>query len=256
MMGETMDRNVLITGASRNIGRRLAELFAQAGYGVALNARRSDEIQEVARAIGETGGRAVAVPGDVGVPEEVARVVAEAEAALGTIDVVINNAVVRVQKPIEDTTFEEWKLVQAVSLDGPFNICKALIPEMRRRGWGRIVNIGGVSAQKGSGNRIAVVTCKSGIQGFSRGLATETAADGITVNTVSPGRIGTDRGEWTAIGDSDVIRAHYERNAKDIPVGRKGTLDELCGVILFLCSDSGAFITGQTINVNGGAYMS
>lgn len=251
-----MSRTVLITGASRNIGRRLAERFAQQGDRVAVNARREDVLAEVVAEIQSAGGSALAVPGDISVPEIAVDVVAQVEQTFGDVEVLINNAVVRVQKPILETSFEEWRLVLAVGLDAAFNLSKAVLPGMRRGEWGRIINMGGVSSQKGSGDRIAVVTAKSGIQGFSRGLARETAAQGITVNTVSPGRIGTDRGAWTAIGDVEVVQRHYERNATDIPVGRKGTLDEMGDLVLFLASDSGAFITGQTININGGAYMS
>lgn len=248
-------RTVLITGAGRNIGRHLAESFAAAGYAAVVNAHSSDAITEVAEGIEGSGGRALAIPADVRDPAQVEEMVEQATATFGGVDVLINCAVVRVTMPIEETSLEHWRLPQDVVLDGAFNCSKAVLGQMRERSWGRIINMAGVSGQRGSMHRIGTVTAKSGLLGFTKALARETASQGITVNAVSPGLIGTERGDHTSVGDPEEVAAHYAKRATEIPVGRMGRLEEVAAACAYLASDEAAYVTGQTLSVNGGLYM-
>lgn len=250
-----MSKTVLVTGASRNIGRHLAERLAADGHRVAVCARTVETIEEVAHGIRDAGGEAVGLAVDVADPDAVAEMVATVERQLGAIDVLINNAVVRVQRPITEMTFEEWRLSLGVILDGAFNCTRAVVPGMRERGWGRILNMTGTSALRGSAGRSGVVSAKSGLIGFTRTIAQEVGRDGITVNGVSPGRIDTSRGEWTILGETAEALERYERSRRDIPVGRMGTMDEVADLVRFLVSDAGAYITGQNLCINGGVFM-
>ena len=216
-----MTRTALITGAGRNIGRHLAKRFAGAGYQVVVCARTPESVAAVAKEIEEAGGTALGVPADVSDPGSVETLVATATERFGGIDVLVNNAVSRVQRPIEQMTVEEWRLVLGVVLDGAFHCAKAVVPGMKSRGWGRILSMTGTAAMKGSANRLGVVTSKSGLEGFTRGLARELAPAGITVNAISPGRIDTERGEWTSQGDIDGLLGHYAKSQHDVPVGRR-----------------------------------
>ena len=249
-------RTVLITGASRNIGAHLARRYAAEGHDVVAVARKRENLEEIRQEVESAGGSIETFGCDVSDPEAVEEMVSSISVGHGGIDVLINNAVIRVQRPVMEMTFEEWKLVQAVTLDGAFNCIRAVLPGMRERGWGRIISMGGISAAKGATNRLGVVTCKAGLQGLTRGLANETAAEGITVNLIAPGRIGTDRGRWTAIGDMSDIKQHYNRDQAGTPMGRMGDLDEIAAPIQFLTSEEASFITGQTLCVNGGTYFS
>jgi NAD(P)-dependent dehydrogenase (short-subunit alcohol dehydrogenase family) len=140
-----------------------------------------------------------------------------------------------------------------VVLDGAFNAIQAVLPGMRERGWGRIINMAGVAGQKGAHNGASLVTAKAGLIGLTKAVAHEVATDGITVNAVSPGIIATERQQ---IVDGNRLAAeHYEREIAGTPTGRIGTVDEVAGACLFLCADDAAYLTGQTLAVNGGLYM-
>lgn len=248
-------RTMLVTGAARNIGAGIARDFASAGYQVALNAANPEAVEAVARSIIDDGGRAIAVPGDIRDAAQVERIVERVSHEFGGVDLLINNAMIRKHRPIEQTSIEDWHAVLDVVLTGSFNCTKAVLPHMRDTGWGRIINLGGVAGQQGASGRVAVVTAKSGLFGLTKAVALETAMEGITVNVVSPGIIDTDRGDLGRIGEETAVRSHYEDEIASIPVGRAGRIDEISGTCLFLASDAAAFITGQVIGVNGGRHM-
>ncbi|MGV6872970.1 SDR family NAD(P)-dependent oxidoreductase [Pseudochelatococcus sp. B33] len=250
-----MDRTVLVTGASRNIGRFLAQRYAADGYRVVICARTGKAVEDLAREIRAAGGQAFGMAADVTRPDQVAALIDAAEKEFGGIDILVNNAVVRVVRKFDDMTFEEWKLALNVILDGAFLCTRAVVPGMRAKKWGRVVNMSGISALIGAPDRIGVVTGKSGLIGFTRSAARSTAADGITVNVIAPSQIDTERGEWTAIGNVEKVLENYAHGRSQIPVGRMGTLDEFYALVSFLTSDASAFITGQTIAINGGLYM-
>lgn len=253
--GTERARVALVTGAGRNIGAAIARRFAADGMRVVVASRHAEEIDAVAAGIRRDGGQALAITADVTEPDQVRRLADRAADELGPVDVLVNNAVVRRHLPVHETTLEDWHAVLAVTLTGAFTCIQAVLPGMRERGWGRIINMGGVAGQSGARNRIAVVTAKNGLFGMTKGLALETAADGVTANVVSPGIIATDRGDLRRLGDADAARAHYAEEIAAIPAGRAGRVEEIAATCSFLASDDAAFITGQVLGVNGGRHM-
>lgn len=251
----TQHRAVLITGAGRNIGRFLAESFADDGHRVALNATSEGSLADVTAAFRERGSHFVACPGDVRDPDQVREVVRTATEALGAPEILINCAMVRVMKPTGEMTYEDWRLPIDVGLTGTFLMSQAVLPAMQAARWGRIVNMAGLSGQNGAPNRPGIVAAKAGVIGLTKALAREFAADGITVNAVSPGLIATDRGDHTSLGDTEQILAYYRERAKLIPVQRMGRLEEVAAVCKHLCSEDAGFTTGQTLALNGGMYV-
>lgn len=246
-------KTALITGATRNIGRQLALDLADAGHAVAINGRDPASVDSVVDEVRERGGKAVGCPADVTEEETLETAVSNVESQIGPVDILINNAVVRSHGALEDISREDWEQVLGVVILGAVNCTRLVLPGMRARGWGRIVNMAGVSGQKGAANRASVVTAKSGLIGFTKAMALETAENGITVNAVSPGLIGTQR--RMELGDAEVAEEHYRNEAKQVPVGRMGTPEEVASACVYLCSEQAAFITGQVLNVNGGLYL-
>ena len=252
-MPNSEKRTVLITGASRNIGARLAKRLASQGYAVVIVARSADKLSEVESSISTGGGEAMAVSGDLAKAEEIERIVAAALGRFGRIDVLVNNAVSRLHKPFLESTDEDFAEIFNVTAWSAIRMSRALLPGMIDNRWGRIVSMVGTSAQTGAAGKSGFVAAKSSLIGLTKALALEFADSGITVNAVSPGPIATDRGAWTVKGSDDAtVQAWYAERAKSVPMGRMGTMDEISAVIEFLASDAGAFITGQVINVNGG----
>lgn len=248
-------RTALVTGAGRNIGLAVGRAFAAAGHNVALNARSEDTIKEAAASLSDLPGQVIGLAGDVSKREDVDRVVATTEYELGHIDILVNCAAVRVHRPFQELSLDEWNISLQVGLTGAFHCTQAVIGGMVDRGWGRVISIGGITGQTGAPNRAGVVATKAGLIGLTRSLALEFAPTGVTVNCVSPGLIDTERGEWTSLGDSGVTEQHYEERTKRIPVKRMGRLDEVVAACTYLASDDAGFVTGQTLNVNGGLYL-
>lgn len=248
-------RTILVTGAGRNIGLAVAERFAAGGHRVVLNARSADAVEEAARTIVDGGGQALGVAGDVAKAEDVRAVVAAAQDAFGQVDVLVHCAAVRVQRGFLEMSEEEWHMPLAVGLDGAFHCTRAVLPGMVDRGWGRVVLIAGVTGQTGAPKRAGVVATKAGMIGLTRALAHEFAPSGVTVNAVSPGLIDTARGSWTSMGDQEASAEHYAGRVKALPVGRMGRMDEVTAAVEYLVSDDAGFVTGQTLNVNGGLHM-
>lgn len=232
----------LVTGASRNIGRAIALGLARSGYSVGILTRTD---QEAAQRVATEIPHAHVVLADVRNRAEVNAAVDEVTNTLGPIDVLVNNAAVRREQSFDEITTEDWHEVLGVILDGAFHCSAAVLPTMVHRGTGRIVNIAGVTGQTGAALRAHVVTAKAGIIGLTKALALEYAASGVTVNAVSPGMI-------------DTARTHVPHHHKgtSIPVGRRGTPEEVAAAVQYLASPEAAFVTGQTINVNGGLHLS
>ncbi len=237
-------KTALVTGASRNIGREICLRLARLGAAVAVNTRRSAAAAEaVVDEIGAEGGRASLHLADV---TDEAAVAAMAE-AVGPVDILVNNAAIRRHVPFLDSTLADWREAQAVILEGAFLMARAVLPAMRARGWGRIVNMGGVSAHMGMAERAHVTAAKAGLVGFTKGLATEFGRDGVTVNCVVPGLIDTVR-------DAHGLRPE-QASRVPIAVGRQGRPEEVAATVAHLCLPESAYITGATIHVNGGAYL-
>lgn len=248
-MAELAGKVAIVTGSARNIGRAIALALAEAGASVVINARsRSAEADSVAAEVEKLGGRALVQPADIAVPAQAEALIAAAVAGFGRLDILINNAAIRRESPIESLAYEEWREVMGVVLDGAFLCAKAALPHLKAAGGGSIVNIGGLSAHTGAANRAHVVAAKSALPGLTRALAHDLAPHGVTVNCVVPGLIDTPRG-----GTSPLAPAHHRTHATLL--GRKGKPQEVAAMVRMLCGPDSRYITGQTIHVNGGAYL-
>ncbi|MGG5811310.1 SDR family NAD(P)-dependent oxidoreductase [Falsiroseomonas sp. CW058] len=246
-MNATPRRAALITGAGKNIGRAVALGLAQDGFDVAINGATDRAAAE--RVAGEAeafGVRAIVAMGDVGSPGECARIAAEAIAAFGAVDVLVNNAALRPAKPFLDTTVEDWRRVMAVDVEAAIWLSQACIPGMVAKGWGRIVNFTGMNAIHGYSGRAPVSVAKHGLWGLTKALGKEFGPKGITANAISPGPIAAD-------DDKPGVVTHRHQYVAKVPVGRMGTPAEIAAVVRMLVSDGGAYVNGQMIQVNGGA---
>lgn len=244
----------LVTGASGGIGRAIAVKLADAGAMVALNYLNNREAAEGAVAkIRAQGGTAVAIQADVSRAEEAARLVEEAAVVFGRpVDHLINNAGHLVQRlPNEEMTEELYERVMDVNLKSTVFVTKAVIPGMKAAGSGCIVNMTSVAAHNGGGPGASIYAAsKAAVLAYNKGLAKELAAYGIRVNAISPGFIGQ-----TAFHATFTPAAAREATIQGIPMRREGTPEDVAGVALFLCSGISAYLTGETIEVNGGMYM-
>jgi NAD(P)-dependent dehydrogenase (short-subunit alcohol dehydrogenase family) len=240
---------VLITGAGRNIGRATALLFAAEGTKLVLSTRQSKEqLDETAEACRAVGAEVLTVLCDVADEEQVCSMVETAERTFGSVDVLVNNATQRVQGPFLKQSLEDWRATVAVNLDGPYYTCRAVLPRMVERGWGRIINYSGGSAFRGGTATKAAV--KLGVLGFTRGLAREFGKHGVTVNAIAPGTIEVER-------DPGTERAADLAGAVDAktPIQRFGRPDEVAGLVVFIASKYADYITGQCFHINGGDYF-
>jgi 3-oxoacyl-[acyl-carrier protein] reductase len=239
----------LVTGSALNIGRAIALAFARDGMRVMITARSShDDCQATAMQVANAGGEGAVHMADISDPSQARALVEATVARFGRLDVLVNNASVRRQTKFAELTAQEWRDVLGSTLDGAFYCAHAAAPHIAAAGGGSIVNIGGMSAHVGAVGRVHVVAAKAGMIGLTRALAKELAPDNITVNIVVPGSIDTIRGA-AAGGNSG--RAHLPDNL----AGRMGFPEEIAEAVRYLTSAPARFITGQTINVNGGAFM-
>ncbi len=238
----------IVTGAGRNIGRAIALALADGGASILVNARSNrGEAEAVVRDVEARGGKALVHIGDVA---DATAVQAMADAALkhfGRLDILVNNAALRREKPFAEMDYAEWRAILDVTLDGAFHCVKACLPHLRKSGAGTIVNIGGLSAHTGAKDRAHVVTAKAGIIGFTRALAHDLAADGITVNCVVPGLIGTPR-------PKDRPEPAHHLTHQTI-TGARGRPEDVAAAVRFLCGPGARYINGQAIHANGGAYL-
>jgi len=246
---ELAGKVAIVTGAGRNIGRAIALALADAGASVLVNARGNRaEAESVAAEIKAAGGEALVHVGDVADAKAVQAMADAAQLRFGRLDILINNAALRRERPFAEMDHAEWRAILDVTLDGAFHCTKACLPALRKSGAGTIVNIGGLSAHTGAANRAHVVTAKAGIVGLTRALANDLAGDGITVNCVVPGLIGTPRPK------DRPEPAHHLTH--DTLTGERGRPDDVAALVRFLCGPSARYITGQAIHANGGAYFS
>jgi 3-oxoacyl-[acyl-carrier protein] reductase len=238
----------IVTGAARNIGKGIALDLADAGAKVAINVKTSVEDANEAKAeIEAMGGEAMVVQADITDEAAVQAMVDAVAAKWGRIDILINNAAIRLNAPITEMTFADWHRVTGIILDGAFLCARAVIPHMRKQGGGTIISLGGLTGHRGASGRAHVVTAKAGLVGFTKALATELGPEGISVNCVVPGLIDTVRTEEAQVGT--------DHEAMQTLVGRKGRVEELAAMVRHLCGPESRYITGQTIHVTGGAYL-
>jgi 3-oxoacyl-[acyl-carrier protein] reductase len=248
-INELTGKVAIVTGAGRNIGRAIALALAEGGASIVVNARSNhDEADAVARDIEGLGGKALVHIGDVADAVAMQAMAAAAVKHFGRIDILINNAALRREKPFAEMSYSEWREILDVTLDGTFHCVKACLPALRKSGAGAIVNIGGLSAHTGAKNRAHVVTAKAGIVGFTRALAYDLASDGITVNCVVPGLIGTPR-------PKDKSEPAHHLTHRTI-TGERGRPEDVAAAVRFLCGPAARYINGQAIHANGGAYLS
>lgn len=241
----------LVTGAARNIGRAIALALAGAGADVAIVARSDrDAADAVAKEVQALGRRAMVLLGDVSSEADANGMVDQTVSALGKLDILVNNAAVRREAPVETLSFADWREVIAVTLDGAFLMSRAAIPHLAQGGRGAIINIGGLTAYTGAVNRAHVIAAKAGLDGLTKALAHELGPRGITVNLVSPGMIDTNRQHATTAGAEP---AHHQTTRT--LVGRRGTVEEVAAAVRYLAGADARFATGQTLHVNGGAFL-
>ena len=245
-------RVAIVTGSSRRIGRATVEALAAAGVAVVVNGvKAKDEAEAVAAGINASGGRAIAMLADVSKPEQAEALVNAAVSAFGGLDILVNNAAVRRRTLLADITYEDWRQVTSIILDGAFLCAKAAAPHLGKSGHGRIINIGGWANFHGAGGHAHVLAAKSGLVGLTKGLAHELGPAGVTVNLLSPGLVETP--------DDDPKRTAERRanfSMERIPLRRVGAPDDIARAVVALAGDDLAYMTGAVVHVNGGLYMS
>ncbi len=246
-------KTALVTGASRGIGRAIALGLAQAGFDLVLNdlERQREQLAEAAREAGALGRRTFVAYGDVSKKADVAAMVAAALDAFPAIDAVVNNAGILTSVLIDDLTEEQWDAVFDVNAKGTFLVVQALLPHMKARRYGRIVNIASIGGKHGASGQAHYCATKSAVMGFTRVLAQEVGAFGITANCICPGIIVTDMGRVNLTDEANVA-LWVGRTA----LGRLGQPEDVVGAAVFFAGDSSAFITGQSLNVDGGIVLS
>jgi acetoacetyl-CoA reductase len=239
-----MTRVALVTGGTRGIGEAICKKLFEKGYKVVANFAGNDV--KAAEFTVRTGIPVAKF--DVSNFEQTAAGIANIESQYGPVDVLVNNAGITRDGTMHRMEFEQWDAVIQTNLASCFNTCRAVIEGMRSRGFGRIINVGSVNGQAGQYGQVNYAAAKSGIHGFTKALALESAAKGITVNAIAPGYV-----------DTDMVRAVppevLAKIIKTIPVGRLGKPEDIANSVAFLVDDESSFITGSTLSINGGQHM-
>ena len=243
---ELAGKVALVTGAARNIGRATALALAAGGAAVAINTRTSkDDAEKVAQEIRAAGGQAEVYVADIAKAGEVKSMTDAILNQFGRIDILVLNASVRSEKPFLELSYEEWRLPLCITLDGAFYCAQACIPSMLKNGGGAIVTLGGMQSLSGAKQRINGSVAKHGLVGFTRGIAREFGDRNIRANCIAPGTMNTTRAA--------------DRSARpaptNIPLGRYGEAEEIASAVRFLAGPGAGFLTGQTIQINGGQMM-
>ena len=248
MMNQRLDGRVaVVTGASKGLGRQMAESLAEAGATVALVARSGHLLESVRAGIVARGGKAFPFVCDISVEAEVATLAPEVLRQAGVPDIVINNAGINIRKPLHEYTLEEWHRVMGINVDGPFLCTRAFLPGMIAKKFGRIISVASTMAHVSLPQRAAYSGSKFAVLGMTKALALELAPYHITANAISPGPFST---ELTRVVEQDPVQlADF---TSKIPLGRWGKLEEIGALAVFLSSDAAGFITGTDIVIDGG----
>jgi len=242
-----MSRVVFVTGASRGIGKGIAERFLQQGYRVAIGYR---EKRDAAESLVEQYPNGLAVQVDIADRSLIKRAVEITSRHFGrSIEILVNNGAIAQEKPFLTITDADWDYMHSVNLRGPFAFTQEVLPEMIDARWGRIINISSIGGQWGGFNQVHYASAKAGLINFTKSMAKNFSKDGVTINALSPGLIATD------MSANELQTESGMEKVKGIPVGRLGTVNEVAETVLFLASEGASYITGQTINVNGGMYF-
>jgi NAD(P)-dependent dehydrogenase (short-subunit alcohol dehydrogenase family) len=240
-------KTAVITGGSRGLGKAMALALAAEGVQIVLAARDEAAMAEVAGQIEALGSQALTVKTDVTDETAVDALRARTLEHFGTVDILINNAGINLRKPVHEFTLEEWRRVNDTNVTSVFLLCRAFVPVMKGKGYGRIVNMTSIMSHISLPGRTAYSTSKAALLGFTRALALELATDGITVVGISPGPFATEM--------NLPLISNPEANAKflsSIPVGRWGQVDEIGKLVRYICSEDAGFITGTDILIDGG----
>jgi 3-oxoacyl-[acyl-carrier protein] reductase len=244
-------RVALVTGGSRGIGRATVQRLAELGANVAVNYARDEQAAAlVVREVEELGVKALAVRADVSRLEEAEKAVSETLEEFGKLDILVCNAGIWEGAPVEEISEELWDRVLDINLKGTWTMCRAAVPSMKRQKSGRIVIVSSTAGQRGEANVSNYAASKGGQISFTKSLATELAAQGITVNSVAPGWVETEMN--TGVFADESYRQSIE---KTIPLGRIASADDIAHAIVFLCTDWARHITGEVLNVNGGSVL-
>jgi len=239
----------LVTGSAKNIGRAINLALAEAGANVVINALESmEEAEALASEITDSGGGAMAYQADIRDPKAVEKMVAAAVDRFGGLNIVVNNASLRKLTPLAEMTLESWREIYAVTVEGAMLCTVAALPHLRAAGNGTVINISGVASQLGVRDRLHAASANAALEGMARSLAHELAPFGVTANAVSPGFIDTVRGASAGKVPAGLAEAGNL-------LGRKGRPEEIAAMVRALCGPAGRYVTGQTICVNGGMYL-
>jgi 3-oxoacyl-[acyl-carrier protein] reductase len=249
--GRLADRVAIVTGSGRNIGRAIAFALAVEGAAVAVNgSRNSEAVDQVVTEIRGMGGLAIAAMADVSDPDAVDKMVSLVAATLGPVDIVVNNVGVRTPKAFEELTVKDWRSTMATNLDSAFFVARSVLPSMRERQFGRVINISGYDGWTGHiERRAANIAAKAGLHGLTKAIAREYSRFGVTANTVAPGAIDTIR------NPADYAHIDAEAVLSRIAVGKAGKVEDIAEACVYLAASSGDFVTGQVIHLNGGEFM-
>ena len=243
-MDDITNKVALVTGASRGIGRAIAVALAEAGADVAVHYHtKQAEAEQVADEVRRLGRRAVVVQADVSAPQQAQSLAERVERELGPVDILVNNAAIGQPMPLDEIDLDLWNTTLATNLTSAFVLTQAVVPGMRQRRWGRIINLSSVAAQVGGVIGPHYAASKAGILGLTHSYAKLLAKEGITANAIAPALVKT-----------DMVRNNPNARPDIIPVGRFGLVEEVSSVVVMLARNG--YITGQTINVNGGWHMS
>jgi 3-oxoacyl-[acyl-carrier protein] reductase len=244
-------RVAVVTGGSRGIGRATVQRLAELGASVVVNYARDEQAAAtVVREVEELGVKATAVRADMSVLEDAERLVSLTLEEFGRLDMLVCNAGIWEGASVEEISEELWDRVLDINLKGTWTICRASVPVMKRQKFGRIVIVSSTAGQRGEANVSNYAASKGGQISFTKSLATELAADGITVNSVAPGWVDTEMNEGVFADES--FRQKIEQT---IPLGRIASADDIAHAIVFLCTDWARHITGEVLNVNGGSVL-
>lgn len=241
---------VLVTGGSRGIGSGIVKVLAETGYSIAFTYHTNKELaEELLKHIRKGTNKVIAVQMSMQDGESITRALKTIDEELGKIDILVNNAGIAQEKPFLSITKQDFDGMMDVNLKGPFILCQAVIPDMVKKGWGRIVNISSIGGQWGGFNQVHYAAAKAGLINLTRSLARIYSPHGITSNAIAPGLIQTDMSEY------EINSPQGKEKIKSIPAGRLGSKEEIGYLVKYLISDEAAYITGQTINANGGMYF-